>query len=136
MRGVERRERERGRPRLRNIQTREDIGTLVPGGFFHRCRISSLGIGACYHSGLKDISFISPGLWHESVPILDPWHRVVPRPGAKCFPGHLFKSKVSAAVAPGTDALISTGCNHRWYFWSGPMACFLVVPLRALLAYT
>ena len=37
------------------------------------------------------------------------------------------KSKVPAAVAPGTDARISTEYNCRWYFWSGPMACFLVV---------
>ena len=87
MRGVERREGQRGL----EISRRET--TLVPGGFFHRCRISSLGIGACYHSGLKDISFISPGLWHEPVPILDHWNRVVPRPSAKGSPGHLVQIK-------------------------------------------
>ena len=35
---------------------------------------------------LRPISFIGLGLWHESVAILDHWHRAVPRPGTKSSP--------------------------------------------------
>ena len=65
-RGRETRERERGRQHLEISDAREP---LVPGHFFNRCSISTFSTGLFYHPELKEVFFISFGLWHEPVPL-------------------------------------------------------------------
>ena len=82
--------------------------------FWYRCIHSpganddKIGTGQCHKLVPLSSSPFGTGLWHDPVPMLKHWNRVVPRPGTQCLVPGLYRPRVPAAVAAGADA-------SHWY---------------------
>ena len=63
-----------------------------------------MGTGQCHKPVPLSPFPFGPGLWHDTVPMLKHWNRVMPRPGTQCPVPGSYTPRVPAAVAVGADA--------------------------------
>ena len=86
--------------------------------------VYSKGTGSFHHLVPLMHGPFSTGSWYQPVPLFVYWHRFVPW---RVLLALGASQKYRLLLQPVPMSCSSTGCNMRWYFWPGPLACFPVV---------
>jgi len=64
-----------------------------------------MGTGQCHKPVPLSSSPFGAGLWHDPVPMLKHWNRVMPRLGTQCPVPGSYRPQVPDAIAASADVL-------------------------------